>query len=268
MKITNTTYNIKGINTKILLISDIHYISKKDIKLLNEVLDNIKKQKPKFICIPGDLTECSNIKDEEVLLNFLLKLSKISKVIISLGNHEFYYNKTKKEFKLNNNLIDKIKSIDNVYFLDNDNVVIDNINFIGLTLPITHFMFNKESYIDFKNNIKTIKTNKNFYNVLLCHSPVNVLNKEFINSNSLDLILCGHMHGGLVPSFLRKVFKTNGLVNPQKQLFPKNIYGYKKINNTNIIITSGIKVISNRKIFNKLNILFKPEVVCINIKNK
>ena len=76
------------------------------------------------------------------------------------------------------------------------------------------------------------------------------------------------MHGGLVPSFLRKVFKTNGLVNPQKQLFPKNIYGYKKINNTNIIITSGIKVISNKKIFNKLNILFKPEVACINIKSK
>ena len=128
MKMTNTTYNIKGINTKILLISDIHYISKKDIKLLNEVLDNIKKQKPKFICIPGDLTECSNIKDEEVLLNFLLKLSKISKVIISLGNHEFYYNKTKKEFKLNNNLIDKIKSIESVLNDLNLNYKIENMD--------------------------------------------------------------------------------------------------------------------------------------------
>ena len=69
------------------------------------------------------------------------------------------------------------------------------------------------------------------------------------------------MHGGIVPKFMRKLFKNSGLISPNKRLFPKNVYGNLKIDNTNIIISSGIKVIP----FRMINKFFSSEIVVIKI---
>ena len=45
--------------------------------------------------------------------------------------------------------MNKISNIDNLYLLDNKNIIIDNINFIGLTLPIK--IYDNES-----NNLEEI----------------------------------------------------------------------------------------------------------------
>lgn len=63
-----------------------------------------------------------------------------------------------------------------------------------------------------------------------------------------------------MPKCMRKIFKQRGLISPNKRLFPKNVYGNLKIGNTNIIISSGIKVIP----FRIINI-FSPEIVNIKI---
>lgn len=259
MKIINKFYNInKKLNKNIVLISDIHYQDKKDIKVLNNILDNIKKLKPDYICIPGDITHKTFINDENEYINWFKKLSKISKVIISLGNHEFFINKHKKIYGLNKELLKKISNIKNIYLLDNENTIMDNINFIGLTIPMEYYKETK--YNDFHKCLNNLKTNKKYYNVLLCHSPMDICNKEVLKNKNIDLILCGHMHGGIVPKFMRKIFKNNGLISPNKRLFPKYAYGNIKINNTNIIISSGIKVIP----FRIIN-FFSPEVVNIKI---
>ena len=50
MRIVNKNYCIRGsIDKKIVLISDIHYKDKKDIKHLNKLFKNIKKVNPDFI---------------------------------------------------------------------------------------------------------------------------------------------------------------------------------------------------------------------------
>lgn len=256
MKIRNKFYNINStLNKNIVLISDLHYSNKKDIKKLNNILEEIKKINPDYICIPGDITDRSKIKNEDLFIEWLKKLSLISKVIISIGNHEFYV--TKKTFNLNKKLLNKISNINNIYLLDNKNIVIDNINFIGITLPIESY----RTKFDFNKYIKKIKTNNNHYNILLCHSPQKICNYDILKDKNIDLILCGHMHGGIVPEFLRPLFKNKGLIGPHKRLFPKISYGYLKIANTEIIITSGIRVIPYRLI----DKFFKSEVVSINL---
>ena len=66
MIVTNKAYNISGnIDKTIVLISDIHYTNKKDIKHLYKVLNKIKRIRPNYICIPGDLIDKTYIKDEE-----------------------------------------------------------------------------------------------------------------------------------------------------------------------------------------------------------
>ena len=265
MKILNKKYNISNnLNKKIVLISDIHYSGKEDIKTLNYVLDNIKKVKPNYICITGDTIDTANPNNFNLIKNWLTKLSKIAKVIMIFGNHEFYIDKKNNKYGLNDKTINEIKNIDNLYLLDNKNVIIDNINFIGLTLPIEHYMVNSESEEDFKKYIKSIKTYKKYYNILLCHSPLNISRKNLIKDINVDLVLCGHMHGGLTPNFLKPIFKNIGFISPQKTLFPKCAYGKIKINNKNIIITSGIKVMSKSS-FKYIKNIFASEVVEINI---
>lgn len=258
MKIINKIYNIKSnINKKIVLISDIHYENKKDLKRLNSILDNIREINPDYICIPGDITNTSQIQDEEELVNWLKNLSSITKVIISIGNHEFYINKYKKTYGLNKKLLTKISNIKNIYLLDNDNTIIDDINFIGVTIPAEYY--DKEEY--FYTWIKNIKTNKKHYNVLLCHSPHNIYNFNELENKNINLVLCGHMHGGVVFNFLRPIFKNRGLISPTKKLFPQNAYGHIKTLKLDILITSGIRVLP----FKLLNKLFKPEIVKINL---
>ena len=263
MKLIKKIYNINSdLDKSVVLISDIHYSNKKDIKVLNYVLDNIKKIKPNYICIPGDIVNKSKINDEELFVEWLRKLSNVCKVIVSIGNHEFYINKYKKIYGLNKSFFNKISSIDNLFLLDNKNIIIDGINFIGLTLPIELYFDESNKLDEFNKYLKKVKTNKKYYNILLCHSPVNVVNSNKLDN--IDLVLCGHMHGGLVPSFVRKILKNTGFINPNFRLFPKNVYGLIKRNNTNVIITSGIRILP----FKLLNKVFNPEVVKINLTNK
>lgn len=261
MKIINKIYNIEGhINKSIVLISDIHYSNKKDIKRLNYVLDNIKKIKPDYICIPGDITNKSIINDEEYLIDWLKKLTLICKVIVSIGNHEFYINKWKKIYGLNKELLKKISKIDNLYILDNKNIIIDEINFMGITIPIEYYKINK-SVEDYNKLFDALKTNKKYYNILLCHSPVDIVNEELLKNRNINLILCGHTHGGAVLEIFRPIFKNNGFISANYKLFPKNVYGMLQIESTAIITTSGLKVLP----FKLLNKLFSLEIVKINL---
>ena len=60
-----------------------------------------------------------------------------------------------------NGIEKKMFHIENLYLLDNDNVVIDNINFIGLTIPIEYYEEKSKSK-DFYKCLKHIKTYKNY----------------------------------------------------------------------------------------------------------
>ena len=265
MRIYNKTYNLNGVNANIVHISDIHYYSKNDMKNLNKVLDEIKKIEPNYICITGDLTDESNVFDEEMLIEWLTKLSNISKVMLSLGNHEFYINKCNSIYGLNNELFKKIKNIDNLYFLDNKNVLIDDINFIGLTLPVGYYL-SESNKPNMEKYLKELKIKEKYYNILLCHSPINLLNEDLLKKYKLNLILCGHTHGGMIPRILKPIFKNNGLITPSKKITLTTSYGHLKIYNTDIIITSGITAISNMNNFKMLKNIYDMEIVNKKIK--
>ena len=269
MRIINKNYSLSSnINANIVLISDIHYYSKGDIKHLNKVLDNIKKTNPKFICIPGDIIDEINIKDEVDFITWLNKLSKISTVFISLGNHEYYKDKYNKKFEKPFNFIKKLKNIKNLYLLDNENKTVDNINFIGLTLPIEYYFKETSREIDFSKYLKGLKIEKDKYNILLCHSPINLCNKKVLENSGIDLVLCGHMHGGITPRFLRMFMKNRGFISPTKTIFPKNAYGHIKIDKTDIMITSGITVVSHINKFRILKDIFSSEIVTLTLNKK
>ena len=274
MHITKKYYKISSNldkNIKIVVLADVHYYSKKNSKKLGKVLKTVKEIIPDYICIPGDLMDCYDIFDEEIVLNWLKDLSSISKVLISIGNHEFIL----KNETYNHKLFDKIDSISNCYVLDNKVVTIDNIDFIGATLPDEYYSkYNgkNDNYVVecINNNIKKFKKHK--YSIMIYHSPIDLYKESILNNlnikDKLDLILCGHMHGGITPNVLKKVMKGRGFFDPNGKIGAKMCYGLYDFLGPKCIISSGVTKSSHTNKLEKLDFLFSPEVTIVNIEPK
>lgn len=275
-KETKITINNKKLYDKrILLISDIHYNNEKDIKKLNKVLKVIKKYNADYICIPGDIIDKNDISDKTYIINWLKELSKNSIVLISLGNHDI---RIKDEFGGYKEFIDKdftseLSSIDNLYLLNNCSKSFKDIYFYGYTQSFDYYY--KNEYED--KNIMNKELDKygvckempNKYKILLMHSPI-CFNDLKNKLNSYDLILCGHMHNGVVPILLDDIFKGNrGLVAPNRKLFPKLARGVVKDENV-LVISSGITKIPRGAalIFRLFSIFFPIGINVIDFKDK
>ena len=270
IKITN--YEIKNtIDKKIVLISDIHYYSRRDLKKLESIYNKIKTLSPNYICVAGDFIDEAKVLEEDLFVFFLKKLSKIGKVIISLGNHDITIRGKEKKYFYNDELFNKIKRIRNVCLLDNETKAVDDICFIGINLGFSHYYENNENFLDFINVFKNIKkVNHNKYNVLMCHSPLSVTRNEVIkNLKDIDLVLCGHTHGGMTPTIFQKYLKNRVFVSPdKKRFFLNDAYGHILKDNINIIVSSGVTKLSHASKIDNLDFLFKPEIVLIELKKE
>ena len=65
--------NTTNLDKKFLIISDIHYSSKKDKIVLDKVFDRIKDNFYDYILIPGDFINNARIDDEDIFLEFIDK---------------------------------------------------------------------------------------------------------------------------------------------------------------------------------------------------
>ncbi len=277
-------YNIGKIDKRICLITDLHFSDNYDLSLLKKIEENVFINKPDFICLSGDIIDYGDMVYSDkmnYLKDFIKNLSKISQVIVSLGNHEIsnFKNNGLKVKSDSSNIFDvtnwfmDLNKLENVYFLNNKNLVRDNICFIGFN-PDYEYYKKEDNKLFIKELDRKIKMNKKYFNIMLCHSPVNVFTpltlKYCKEIKKADLILSGHMHNGMI----LRCFDHGGcwgLISPLKKPFPKYARNraVKKIDDKsiNLIISGGIIKFSsvNPKYIQKLNCLFKPSIVYINI---
>lgn len=290
-KIINKKYNINNKKikkeTKIFLMSDIHISKIFKKEKLEEIMKLIKKELPDYICIPGDVIDSTNILEdknlEKLTLNFIKELSIASKVIISIGNHDMsrlldnsYHTKWKED--RNNEFFQKIKEINNVHLLDNETYINKNINFVGFT---PSFKYYKEEHEDKSLLIKELnslylKIPEDKYNILLCHSPIHLLDNELLEKvnlmKNIDLILSGHMHNGMVHPLMEIIWKGNrGIITPNKELYPKAkiTRGIKRKNDKILIISGGVTKISSSapNVFHIIGNLYPSNIEIINLNN-
>lgn len=268
--------NKNGKDMILVHISDIHFNINTNAKVLNNIVDYIYELKPDYICISGDLLDSktiinNNLKIKE-LLSFLSRLSKIAKLFISLGNHDtgIYYDM---------DFFRKMNEIKDIYILDNTKYEDDNIYIAGYTLS-SEYYYNLSGYesgeillrhFDKNKNI-TAGLPKNKFKVALIHSPICLNEEDVINKlKEYNLILCGHMHNGMVPRILDKIIKNNhGLISPDKHLFINNARGKIVNKYYTIIINGGITKLSlhSSKIISKLNFIYPSSINKIEIKGE
>lgn len=264
----------------IIHLADIHFNKETKDKKLDKIKEEIYKHNPDYVLISGDTIDKSEVMKDKIkikkLLIFLTDIANNSKVIISLGNHDIF--KTD-DFKFFRNL----NGLKNIYVLNNESYVDEQIYVSGFTLPTKYYYnINKEEstelLVEHLKKHKKLITNLPVFlpKVSLIHSPLRLTEKEVLNVlKEYDLLLSGHTHGGMVPSFLSKLFKKNqGIIAPNKKILPPIARGKIEINIFNkkitIIITSGITKLGEKsaKILSKLNFLYNIDLNKIIITNK
>lgn len=243
----------------IVQISDLHNKSfgKNNIHLINE----IDKINPHVIFITGDIIDGEN-KNFQVSLNLLKYLTNKYKVYHITGNHE-QKALVKKYKDLYKEYFKELYSLPAVY-LDNEKIQIKKgksyISLYGLTIPFKYYkyLFDKDKNIKLdenllKNSLPLI--NRNEYNILLVHTPFYF---EEYEKWGADLILAGHVHGGII-----RLPIVGGLLSPNRHFFPKYDLGKYNKNDSTMIVTKGL---GGSKVLVRINC--KPEIVKITLKSK
>lgn len=245
----------------IIHISDIHYSKNVSIKKLNLILNKIKTLKPDYIVITGDTIDSTisidSNKNTEIIINFLEKLTNISKVIVSLGNHDFYkYVDNEIVFDYPKEFWDKVDKIPNLYLLNNKIYKNDEIEFFGYSQPKDFYWSNIKEEENEKVILDDLIDKKIFLNksnvpkIGLIHAPSCMKHERIIEKlKNFDIILSGHMHNGCVFPIIDELWKSDrGFISASKKLLPYNCRGRIIKNNkdkiTNIIISGGITIFS------------------------
>jgi len=267
--------NLLGnVNINICLIADIHFSEKYNIKLFDKIISNIKTHKPNYICVLGDTLDRSDVEDYQyinILYDFFNELSKMSKVIISLGNHDVVIRKNKKHiYRYPSKFINNLKSINNIIVLDNEIFEDNDIRFIGYTQGFESLHIEDGFENDIINEVSKLTNNidNRKYNILLSHNPLYLSKDEVYNNinnfDKINLVLSGHTHNGMLPN----IIKTNNLlISPNKIWFTKNGRGHYKKNKTDFIVTGGVVKLSKAaKIFHIFNALFSPNIDYIKVE--
>lgn len=283
--IKNAKYKIN-----IVQISDLHYsnlIKEKDLKNL---IIKIQELKPDYITITGDTidnTESINNKEKiEIILNFLKSLSSISKVILSLGNHDFYKKQGKKTiFSYPHEFWNQVKKIPNLYLLNNEIYQDEKIEIFGYTQPKSYYWSKQKEEKNIKTMIKDLDNKKEYLKettlpkIGLIHSPSCITNNKIIERlQNFDLLMSGHMHNGCILPIIDELWKSDrGLISASKKILPHNCRGrlMKQFNNKtiNIIISGAITTFSKNspKILHPFDKLFPyhiNEIIITNNQNE
>lgn len=241
---------------KIVQLSDFHSNGYKDTTDI--IINKIENINPDIVVMTGDMVswKIGNIEELEKLIS---SLSINYPIYYINGNHEQLLEMT--NLKEYNEFLNKIKNL-GVTYIKNNFVEIfrdgESINLYEIDIPLVDStgLYVKEDELDddyINNKLPNIKSNK--FNILLAHNPLFI---DEYSSWGADLVLSGHMHGGIIRIPIIDV----GVLSPEKKFFPKYDAGEFKVGDTTMIINRGIGASSiSLRVFNK------PEISVITLKS-
>jgi len=229
---------------KIVHLSDFHSYGfyKDNLKLLKKI-DN---ESPNIIVMTGDMVNKYD-RNFEKFLNLAEALSKKYKIYYILGNHEVRLRKEDLDF-----ILEKLKKFGIKILVDQKVTIVrknSHINIYGIHIPLSYYKVinkptNAEEVIDEMLN----QCKNDEYNILLAHNP---LYFEAYSKQNVDLILSGHVHGGMI----RLPF-VGAVLSPERKFFPKYSNGIYQINDKKLLVSRGLGHSKNGiRLFNKREVV-------------
>lgn len=200
---------------KIVQITDFHCKSFGNQE--DPLIKKIKDAEPDIICLTGDIIdEEHDFKNADYLLS---NVTQIAPVYYVSGNHEFYRGAPYSDFT-------ELCYEYGVRILESETVTIERgdsaIKLSGLAWQnSTSDMVNRLGYAA-----------DNYYNILLYHDSSKF---NFLANYGYDLVLSGHIHGGLI-----RLPLIGGLLGSDYIFFPKYDYGEFHEKGSTMISSSGL----------------------------
>lgn len=262
-------------------MSDIH----SNVVALNNIVKLLEEIKASYIYVPGDTLDSIDNPHNKEIMELLKKVGNISQTFLSVGNHEMCelsYETGKKEEVESKDYIDFFievaKQTDCIPMISDFSKIdlADDLSVSAANVPFSYYgkKENLEQYKKLLENVKE-KMDENKFNVLLLHSPNSLIQNGKIDRSSdvirnMNLILCGHNHGGLMPTFAQDILKGHrGLAGPYAKLFQPNAYGVYNEEDTSVLVSNGVTKISATseagKINGILNKVYTPEIDVIHM---
>ena len=176
-------------------ISDIHIGGLIDKNFIKSLVDKVNILKPDVVVITGDLVD-TKLDFAKPALDELKNIQSKFGTYFIVGNHEYFHGVQP--------IINYVNSL-GIKTLENENVYIGQKD-VGFYLCGVYDRFG-DKYGAYKPDInKALENTQNEPTVLLAHQPKYV---NEIETKGIDLILCGHTHGG-------QIFPFNFLVKLQQ----------------------------------------------------
>ena len=245
----------------LIFLSDLHnrvYGEKNE-----PLLQAIRNEKPDLILIGGDMLVGKEDASYDIALDFTSQLPEIAPVLYATGNHEQRMREKPEIYQAayadyRQQLKDR-----GVLFLENGSCRIEAgtvlLEISGVELPSASYKKLKKLPIqasdiaEYLHKDSVSVTEDSVYRILLAHNPA------YMNAYKgwgADLILSGHLHGGVM-----RLPGIGGVITPQAFLFPKYSGEMTKEGEQTIIVSRGLGTHTiNIRRFNQ------PEVVSFCLK--
>lgn len=208
-----------------------------------ELVDKVRELAPDIIALTGDfVTDEGDLEAEEKLAP---RLTEICPVYFVSGNHEF-----------GSGLAAEVRNImesAGVKYLSNEYLTIsrgeDHILLGGVEDPNAYADMLTPEELAQKMN----EASPSAFKILLGHRNYWM---EKYPELPVDLVLCGHAHGGLV-----RIPGVGGLIGTDRHLFPDFVDGEFNNGNYTMIVSRGLgNSVPIPRIFNR------PEIVCVTLR--
>lgn len=220
---------------KLVFLSDLHNCSYGvgNTRLLNA----IKDAKPDIILVGGDMLIGKAGADQSVAVNLMIALAKAYPVYYANGNHEQRMKEYPEDYGTAYEEYKKALIEEGVIFLENEQIDLQIANatvcISGLEIPPECYAkFQKTSLSPEEVRYRIGQADERKYQILLAHNP------KFMDTYlawGADLVLSGHLHGGVV-----RIPGLGGLITPQGNLFPKYSGEYTKTDGKSVVVSRGL----------------------------
>jgi len=234
---------------KIVHISDLHNAEFGDGQ--SRLLTAVAAAAPDLIAVTGDLVD-SRHTDIAKAMEFINAAVKLAPVYYVTGNHEA---RLAEYAELAAQL-----TAAGVVILKDESVAIErggnSIRLLGLGDPAFAAAGDRygESATMVDTKLKGMPSEGSGYTILLSHRPELF---DVYAANGIDLVLCGHAHGGQV-----RLPLVGGLVAPNQGLFPKYTAGVHEKEQTKMVVSRGL---GNSLVPVRIN--NRPELVVITLES-
>ncbi len=222
---------------KIIFLSDLH--NQTYGKGNKRLLEKIRKINPALVLIGGDMLVGRKGASYQAALEFVTELAGLFPVYYANGNHEQRMKEFPEEYGEAYAKYKEALCRAGVHFLENDSKELlcgrCRLKITGLEIPLEcyrHFKMVPMPEGTMEERIG--KTKKEDYEILMAHNPVYM--KEYLAWGA-DLVLSGHLHGGIV-RFPGGV----GAISPALSLFPKYSGGHYREGSKDIVVSKGLGV--------------------------